>query len=182
MKKTTTRDKIINSAFKLFYEKGFNATSIDDILKDASLNKGSLYHVFKGKKELLLTVIEEKIAKNLEEKYKGIKDAQNPLQFLKEKLLSTDNFDFKHGCALNNLVQEMSPADKDVAKALQKIYVALEHTYYLSLRDLVMSEDKKIALSKMMLATVEGAIMAAKSAQNKEPFLEIVQQLFKMIK
>jgi len=182
MKKITTREKIVSSAFQLFYEKGFNATSIDNILKSASLNKGSLYYVFKGKKEVLLAVIEEKIAKNLEDKYMGIKEAQNPLQFLQDKLLTTDNFDFKHGCALNNLVQEMSPIDNDIANALQKIYIALEHTYSLSLRDLTMCEKEKKVLSKMMVATVEGAIMAAKSAQKKEPYIEIIEELFRIMK
>ena len=181
MKKITTRDKIINSAHKLFYEKGFNGTSIDDILKDAELNKGSLYHLFQGKKEVLLAVIEERIAYNLEQKYKDIATVENPLRFLKQKLLTTDTFDFKHGCALNNLVQEMSPVDEDIAKALWKVYNALEDYYFLALREENMSEYEKKSVAKMMVATVEGAIMAAKAAQDKEPYLQIVEQLFCLI-
>ena len=178
MKKINTRDKIINSAYKLFYEKGFNGTSIDDILKDASLNKGSLYHLFKGKKELLLAVIDERIAYNLEQKYKDIATIENPLKFLKQNLLATDTFDFKHGCALNNLVQEMSPIDEDIAKALLRVYNDLEHSYFLALREEDMSEEEKKSLAKMMVATVEGAIMAAKAAQDKAPYIQIIEQLF----
>lgn len=180
MKKTSTREKILNSAYRLFYEKGFNGTSIDDILKDAQLNKGSLYHIFKSKKEVLLTVIEEKIAPILtEEDYKIIQAEPKPLHFLEQKLLNIDFFDFKHGCPLNNLVQEMSPVDVDVAKALLKIYNNLEYYYFLVLRDEKMSETQKKSLAKMMVATVEGAIMAAKAAQTKEPYIQIVQQMFK---
>ncbi len=179
MKKISTREKIINSAHKLFYEKGFNGTSIDDILKDAKLNKGSLYHIFKSKKEVLLAVIEEKIAYNLEQKYKNIATEEQPLRYLEEKLLTTDSFDFKHGCALNNLVQEMSPVDEDVAKALLKAYNDLEHYYFLALRDENMSDEEKKSLSKMMVATVEGAIMVAKAAQDKSPYISIIKQLFK---
>jgi len=91
MKKTSTREKILNSAYKLFYKKGFNGTSIDDILKDAQLNKGSLYHIFKSKKEVLLAVIEEKIAPILtEEDYKIIQAESKPLHFLEQKLLDVD--------------------------------------------------------------------------------------------
>ncbi len=179
MKKISTRQKIINSAHRLFYERGFNGTSIDDILKDAGLNKGSLYHLFKGKKEILLAVIEEKIAYNLEQKYKDIATEEQPLKYLEEKLLTTDSFDFKHGCALNNLVQEMSPVDEDVAKALLKVYNDLEDYYFLALKEEDMNDEEKKSLSKMMVATVEGAIMAAKAAQNKEPFIQIIQQMFK---
>ena len=182
MKKISTRDKIVNSAHKLFYERGYNATSIDDILKDAGLNKGSLYHLFKGKKEVLLAVIEERIAYSLKQKYKEIATVENPLQYLQHKLLSTDSFDFKHGCALNNLVQEMSPVDADVAKALLKAYNDLEHYYFIALRETSMGDEEKKALAKMMVATVEGAIMAAKAAQDKAPYIEIVQQLFHCLK
>jgi len=180
MKKISTREKIINSAYRLFYEKGFNGTSIDDILKDAGLNKGSLYHIFKSKKEVLLAVIEEKIAYNLEQKYKDIATEEQPLKYLEEKLLTMDSFDFKHGCALNNLVQEMSPVDEDVAKALLKVYNELEHYYFLALKNENMSEEEKRSLSKMMVATVEGAIMAAKAAQDKTPFTQIIRQMFNL--
>ena len=181
MKKTTTREKLINSAHKLFYEKGYNATSIDDILKDAGLNKGSLYHLFKSKKELLLAVINERIAYNFAKKYKDIATVKNPLKFLKQKLLSTDDFDFKHGCMLNNLIQEMSPVDSDIAKALLRVYNDLEYYYFLSLRNKDMDDKEKQSLAKMILATVEGAITAAKAAQDKAPYIEIVEQLFEFL-
>ncbi len=179
MKKISTRNKIINSAHKLFYERGFNGTSIDDILKDAGLNKGSLYHIFKSKKEVLLAVIEEKIAYSLEQKYKDIATVEQPLKYLEKKLLTTDSFDFKHGCALNNLVQEMSPVDEDIAKALLKVYNDLENYYFLALKEEDMNDAEKKSLSKMMVATVEGAIMAAKARQDKAPYIQIIQQMFK---
>ena len=181
MKKISTRQKIINSAHKLFYERGFNGTSIDDILKDAGLNKGSLYHIFKSKKEVLLAVIEEKIAYNLEQKYQDIATVEKPLKYLEEKLLTTDSFDFKHGCALNNLVQEMSPVDEDIAKALLKVYNDLEDYYFLALEDEDMNNEEQKSLSKMMVATVEGAIMAAKARQDKAPYIQIIQQMFKSL-
>ena len=181
MKKISTKEKILNSAYKFFYEKGFNATSIDDILKDAKLNKGSLYHLFKSKKEVLLAVIEEKIAYNLEQKYKDIAMAKQPLKYLEEKLLTTDSFDFKHGCALNNLVQEMSPVDEDVSNALLKVYNDLEYYYFLALRDKDISNKDKKILSKMMVATVEGAIMASKAAQDKNPYIQVIQIFFKSL-
>jgi len=87
MKRIPTRQKIINSAHRLFYKRGFNGTSIDDILKDAELNKGSLYHLFRSKKEVLLAVIEEKIAYSLEQKYKNIGTVEHPLKYLKKNCL-----------------------------------------------------------------------------------------------
>ena len=44
------REKLLDVAFNEIYHCGYNATSIDKILKQASMNKGSMYHFFKSKK------------------------------------------------------------------------------------------------------------------------------------
>ena len=53
-----TRDRIVQAAMELFWEKGFGSTSIADILGRAQVNSGSLYHVFPGKQYLLVAVLE----------------------------------------------------------------------------------------------------------------------------
>ena len=55
---TSTRDRIIGAAMDLFWEKGYGATSIADLLKAAEVNSGSLYHFFPGKQDVLLAVLE----------------------------------------------------------------------------------------------------------------------------
>ena len=44
-----TREKIINTAWKLFYEKGFGETTINDILREADISKGTFYYYFRSK-------------------------------------------------------------------------------------------------------------------------------------
>lgn len=51
-KKHEKQTKILNSAFKLFLEKGINATSIQDIADDAGIGKGTFYLYFKDKYDL----------------------------------------------------------------------------------------------------------------------------------
>lgn len=56
-----TRELILDKAFDLFYTQGYHGTGVSDILKACNLHKGSLYHLFKSKKELALVVIDERI-------------------------------------------------------------------------------------------------------------------------
>ncbi len=63
------REKLLEVAFNEIYQNGYTATSIDKILKQASMNKGSMYHFFKSKKELGLAVVNEKINAYIEDKY-----------------------------------------------------------------------------------------------------------------
>lgn len=53
-----TREKIINTAWKLFYEEGFGETTINDIIREADISKGTFYYYFRSKDNLLGTLSE----------------------------------------------------------------------------------------------------------------------------
>ncbi len=59
MRKKNTRNtkgKIISAAWKLFYEQGYEDTTVDDIIYESGTSKGSFYHYFEGKDALLRTL------------------------------------------------------------------------------------------------------------------------------
>src|SRR5215475_14590342 len=53
-----TRTRLVLTAMRLFAEKGFNSTSVADVLSSAKVNSGSLYYFFPGKSDLLVAVLE----------------------------------------------------------------------------------------------------------------------------
>jgi AcrR family transcriptional regulator len=55
-------EKIRNTAMELFIKQGYHATSIGEIAKNANISKGLLYNYFKGKEELLATMVEVRIS------------------------------------------------------------------------------------------------------------------------
>lgn len=82
-----TQERIVEASVKLFIEKGYEQTTIQDILDALNLSKGGLYHHFKSKEEILEAVkqkraqyaadmlrdlIENTKAKNAKEKMKKI--------------------------------------------------------------------------------------------------------------
>ncbi len=52
-----TRERILHAAMRLFAEKGYQSTSIADILREADAHSGSLYHSFPTKQDLLAAVL-----------------------------------------------------------------------------------------------------------------------------
>ena len=56
---TSTADRLVFAAMKLFMEKGYGSTSVQDILREAKANAGSLYHAFPTKQDLLLAVLKQ---------------------------------------------------------------------------------------------------------------------------
>lgn len=54
--KSQTKKKIVSAAWKLFYEQGYDDTTVDDIIRTSGTSKGSFYHYFEGKDALLSTL------------------------------------------------------------------------------------------------------------------------------
>ena len=80
-----TRGKLIGAARKAFAEKGFAASSMDELTAGAGLTRGALYHHFGDKKGLLQAVIDEIDAEMLVRQRRAGEGAETPwLGFLAE--------------------------------------------------------------------------------------------------
>jgi TetR/AcrR family fatty acid metabolism transcriptional regulator len=81
--KGNTKDRIINSAKKLFADQGFQKTTVVDISKQAGLSEAALYEYFQGKEDLLLAIPHlwvSELIKDLEDQLFGVKGAFNRLR------------------------------------------------------------------------------------------------------
>ena len=77
-----TRGRIISAAWKLFYEQGYEDTTVEDIVFESETSKGSFYHYFDGKDALLGT-----LAYVFDEKYEELKKTMSPDLDAMEKLV-----------------------------------------------------------------------------------------------
>ena len=85
-KKRTTKQKIVDAAWKLFYTKGYDETTIEDIIKESKTSKGSFYHYFKGKDALLGT-----LSDLFDQKYMELAENEDPNMSASEKLMNLNH-------------------------------------------------------------------------------------------
>ena len=52
-KRVSTKNRIVKAAWNLFYKKGYEQTTVEDIIAASKTSKGTFYHYFKGKEALL---------------------------------------------------------------------------------------------------------------------------------
>ena len=77
-----TRGKIVNAAWQLFYEQGYEDTTVEEIIELSHTSKGSFYHYFDGKDALLST-----LSLLFDEKYEELMDTLTPEMSAMDKLL-----------------------------------------------------------------------------------------------
>jgi len=81
--KEDTKNRIIDSAKKLFAEQGYLKTTVVDISKQAGLSEAALYEYFQGKEDLLLAIPDlwvSDLLTDVQEQLFGIKGATNKLR------------------------------------------------------------------------------------------------------
>lgn len=83
-----TKSKIVSAAWKLFYEQGYDNTTVDDIIFESETSKGSFYHYFNGKDALLhsLSILFDEKYDELEPDLKDFPSAYDKLLFLNREL------------------------------------------------------------------------------------------------
>src|ERR1700739_26072 len=110
----STRDRLINSARFLFWERGFAGTSMAELLAHAEVNSGSFYHFFDSKDALLRAVPEQyiELLRPLVVDPAFAK-ASEPLERVfailagyRERIIATGS---QYGCPLGRLALEIDP-------------------------------------------------------------------------
>ncbi|RKF04149.1 TetR family transcriptional regulator [Tenacibaculum lutimaris] len=125
-KSANTRATILQKAFELIYKKGYQSTSIDEIIATTKVTKGAFYYHFKNKKQMGIAVIKEIIQpKTIDLSISSLSSSDSlcdSLYTMIEELLLHNSFlTIEHGCPLANLTQEMSPLDNDFKQTLNEV-------------------------------------------------------------
>jgi AcrR family transcriptional regulator len=171
-----TRGKILVAAYKEIHCQGFQAASLSNILAHTGVTKGALYHYFPNKTELGYAVIDEVIAQRIYLSFiQPLEHFENPVDGFIEMIKNSGEAfsitDINLGCPLTNLAQEMAPIDEGFRTRLVNIY----EKWHQSIADVmaqakqsghIIEECDPYTLAVTIVATMEGALNAAKVAQS----------------
>jgi AcrR family transcriptional regulator len=185
-----TRQRIVEAAMHLFWEKGYSSTSVADILGRAGVNSGSLYHFFPGKQDVLLAVLEAYrtgIDENLlAPNWQNVDDPIDKIFALlagyREALVQTE---CTYGCPIGSLALEIREPDPPVRQLLAANFSgwvdAIEQCLIEAGARLPADTDRR-ALAEFALITMEGGVMLASSHRDIAYFDRAVQQLTEYFK
>lgn len=132
MKKSeATRLTILQKAFELIYENGYQTTSVDEIIATTQVTKGAFYYHFKTKDEMGLAIIRELMIPNFKNTFiEPFQDSVNALDtiynLMYNLLMENEALKVEYGCPASNFTQEMAPWNIDFTKALNELSLQWE--------------------------------------------------------
>jgi len=121
-----TRSEIMRVAFGEIYERGFHATSVDDIVAKTKVTKGAFFHYFPTKNDLGYALADEVLRDMMLRRWvKPLNAYRNPVQGMvktyRKLMEETTDEELSLGCPLNNLTQEMSAVDPVFREKLREV-------------------------------------------------------------
>ncbi|GGE53648.1 TetR family transcriptional regulator [Halopseudomonas oceani] len=181
------REHLIQAAAKLFRQRGYAATGLNDILRESGAPKGSLYHYFPGGKEELgeaaVRWAGEQGRKTLAQIAEATPDTCALLRAYAERLAGwMAASDFRDGCPIATTMLETVPASSAVTAAGRAVFGEWCAVLAAALQRDGLDGEGARRLAQAVIASLEGALLLARVAGNKTPIAETAEEMMALIR
>jgi len=163
------RQRIIDAADGLFYRRGYNQTSFQDISDATGITRGNFYYYFKTKDEILDAVVNSRIADITAMLIECEAKTRDP----RERLLMFSNMlDYKRddviqaGCPIGSLSSELAKDTTELREISRKTFVVLRNWIKQQFESLGISNADDLAMD--LLAKMQGATVMACAFQDAD--------------
>jgi TetR/AcrR family transcriptional regulator, transcriptional repressor for nem operon len=180
-----TRRDIVQKSAPLFNQKGYEGTSLSDLMEATGLQKGGIYRHFSGKEELAIEAFDFSWGKAVSGRLDGVAEVPDCVNRLKKMI---DNFVelraglVPGGCPLMNTAIEADDGNSALRararKALQNWTARLSKitTEGIKKQQIDYRIDP-LKLSQLIIGSLEGALLISRLQNSDEPLRAIKQHL-----
>jgi len=186
-----TRQALIRAGLAMLTEKGYSSVGIDEILRSVDVPKGSFYHYFKSKEafgQVLITAYADYFAQKLDRFL--LNGDHHPLQrirhFVEDACEGMARFEFRRGCLIGNLGQEMGLLPESFRTQLSEVFQDWQQRTATCLREAqaqgeLAPEKDCDRLAQWFWIGWEGAVLRAKLEQSTEPLTCFADGFFQLL-
>jgi TetR/AcrR family transcriptional repressor of nem operon len=161
----------------IFWSKGFEATSIQDLVNETGLNRASMYASFGDKKALFLRVLDHYSHKISAERFadlRNIEDGRAAIEKTFRDAAKTGTAEGRHkGCLMVNSGMELAPHDPETAAIAHQAFRRAEDTFAAALNRAVdqgkISKGKNVrALARFLAGSFQGMQLMSRRGADQE--------------
>lgn len=170
-----TKGRILELAAELMYERGVNATSIEDILTASGTGKSQLYHYFSSKEELVAEVLRHQLQQVVQQQSLFHLDTWEGISAWFQAMvdMQQDRRSYR-GCPLGSIVSEVvdqgEPLRSQAADAFTRWESALvEGLRTMQARGLLRDDADPYVLAESTIAVLQGGYLLASTKRDIRP-------------
>ncbi len=180
----------LEQAMEVFWAKGYEAASLQDLIGAMEISKSSFYETFGNKHELFLSAIEhyidtrtEAFVKMLDEEPSGKTAVENIFRLILE---SEANSDEVRGCFLCNCAVEISQRDPAAAVHITRGMERIEEAFYRAVcrgqeaGEIPAGRDPR-ALARFLVSSENGLIVMAKANRGGDVMADVARTVLSAI-
>lgn len=183
------REETLNKAMHVFWQKGYKATSMKDLVEEMGIQPGSIYNTFGDKHSLFIAAIEhygDVVTTNTLRMLSAEGSPTGNIKKFFNEMISRPMDKQCKGCLIVNTVVELAPHDDESAKVVNEILRKIEMAFYDCLIKAVelgeISKEKDIkALSRYLASSTHGLLVTGKSKADREELEDIVKVVLKVL-
>jgi TetR/AcrR family transcriptional regulator, transcriptional repressor for nem operon len=181
-------DEVMDAIINAFWEQGYEATSLADLMEVTGLQKGSIYKAFGDKRSLFLKALQA----YLDRQYSLIREMlsqPDPQQAIATlfQFLADSTARASKGCFAVNSLMELAPHDPEVAKMLEYQYFRvgklLETAIAQGQKAGVFRQDLSAQqLRQLLLVTANGTLASSRAAFLKSDLPDVAASVLAVLK
>ncbi len=189
--KVFNEQEVLDKAMNLFWLKGYNATSAQDLVDELGISRSSLYDTYGDKHSLFVKTLKQYRIERIDPVIKDVDTVEDIEAYIrhifvlvKEEALSENG---SKGCFMVNAAVEMAPVDTDVSDIVNSIMNDMENTVCKAIKR---GQDKGIfttvysarSLARFIFNSLNGLRVTVKFDANKKMFDDIVNVCLSALK
>ena len=170
-----TKRRIIAVASELMYERGVDATSVEDVLTASGTGKSQFYHYLASKEELVAEVINYQLEQILTEQGTFPLDTWTGINAWFDALVETHQTQRKfHGCPLGSIVSQVLDQSDGLRTSAQDAFTVWESTladglHAMRAKGLLRDDADPVLLAEVTIAILQGGYLLSSTKQDSRP-------------
>ncbi len=181
-------DNVLGKAMTIFWQQGYEKTSMQDLVSGMGIHKRSMYDTFGDKHTLYMKVIDryaEIFSSKMENRVEGLSSAKEAIRLLFEMAVLREEIEPK-GCLLVNTAVELSNLDPDAAAKVNDAFLNTERLFERLLRHGQESGELQRSYEPAVMAAylhnvLVGLRVMVKSTQDRRKLLNIIDTALKVL-
>jgi TetR/AcrR family transcriptional repressor of nem operon len=183
-------DDALEKAMQVFWHKGYEATSMEDLLEAMDLNRGSLYDTFGDKRQLFLKVMDRYCTTFVGPKFSLLEQPGPALPTLRrfiDGMIEGGLADpQRRGCLIANTAMELSAHEKEIADKVSRALQMAEDTFFKVLArakqqgELKNGKDPR-ALARFLMTMLQGNVVMIKAGVSAEVVKQTAETAFSIL-